>query len=502
MMSSRYWQLLGIISIALFLRLATINNHGVWIDETWVVTTPTFHYGTDNIYPKFFEYPQVKSLPHNYQSIIKRIYNLGPITQICFMVASDMHPPFFYMVSYYWTRIFGESLYAIRSLSIIFNLISIVMLYMLVQPKLGNGTALISSGVLACSPMFVHYSQMARNYSLMVLLVIVSFYLLDRLLRRFTWPLIFSYSLTIYLAILTHYYSIFFVLAQIFLVLNHELKNNKLLWRWVFVYLIVATCYIPWLPALYIQFVMRNPTEQSMLAPFSFKTVLDQFYALGFWPSLTELYIPKVTTMFLKICNVIILLYLITYGLVKSRIKGSEDLTMFIIWGVVPILLGSIVALAKPLYSVKSLLPVLPAFSVLVTSGIMHISNSYHLRSLIISFLGTIMIVSQFIWPTYPGIESTEDTRGAVEQLSSHIRELDTIVVQPSFYRDGVWYYMKKDMIPINEDSEIDNIPIIDNKIWFFRYWDKSEQTPLFHGKMPDNTYRYFGVSVYEWGEL
>ena len=107
------------------------------------------------------------------------------------------------------------------------------------------------------------------------------------------------------------------------------------------------------------------------------------------------------------------------------------------------------------------------------------------------------MLVSQLIWPTYPGIESTEDTRGAVSQLKSSISSEDNVVVQPGFYRDGLWYYLRRDYLFLDEEETI-SIPR-DKNIWLFRYWDKNKEIPEIGLEKPNSIYRFFGVTVYLW---
>ena len=487
-----------ILFIALFLRIVTLDNHGVWCDETWVVTTPTFHYDSESIYPKFFEYPQVKNLPENYRNILKMIYNIGPVTQICFMVASDMHPPFYYIISYYWTRLFGESLYAIRSLPVVIGLISILALYMLVCPPLGEEVALISSGFLAISPMFIHFNQLARNFSLMTLLVILSFMLLFKLYKSFERKFAVLYGIALFLSIFTHYYAIFFVLTQVLIILMLEFRGEKHFLRWVLIFTTVAVCYLPWLPVLYIQMFLRDPTAQSGLISCSVDTLLKQFYSVGFCPSLTDKFVPSFWVQRLEILNICCIGTVLVFGYVKLKPDFKPYFKVICLWAFLPIFLCCCISIIKPLYSIKSLLPVLPAFAILIAMSLVQIKNIKS-RYVVIGFGALLIILVQLIWPTYPGIESTEDTRGAVRQLKSSIRESDLVAVQPAFFIDNLWYYLKRDYIGIRTESDFEQIPEAHPNIWLFRFWDKHKSLPIIRGKFPEKKFNFFGVSVYFW---
>lgn len=491
--------LLGLVLlIALGMRLVTVNNHGVWIDETWVVTTPNFHYDSNDIYPKFFEYPQVKNLPENYRNILKMIYNIGPITQICFMVASDMHPPFYYILSYYWTRIFGESLYAIRALPIIIGLITILIVYLAIRPIFGEEVAFISSMFLSISPMFIHFNQLARNFSLMTLLVVLSFILLHQLYRSFKVKFAVLYGVTLFLAIWTHYYAIFFIITQGLIILLVEVRGEKHFLRWVLIFTGVTVCYIPWLPVLYIQMFLRDPTKQSHLIPCSFSTLLNQFYAVGLCPSLSERFISSSQFRYLELLNTCFIISLFVLGYIRLKSYSKLYFKIVGLWALLPIFLCCFISVIKPLYSIKSLLPVVPAFAILIAISLVQINNK-KMRYFIMCVISLFIVSIQLIWPTYPGIESTEDTRGAVRQLKNSIKDSDLVAVQPAFLIDGLWYYCKRNYSGIQDDSDLAHIPATHRNIWLFRYWDKDKPMPVLHGRFPDERFNFFGVSVYYW---
>ncbi|HOW42768.1 MAG TPA: glycosyltransferase family 39 protein [Candidatus Omnitrophota bacterium] len=491
------WLLAAILLLALGIRLGTMNNHGVWIDETWVVTTPNFHLDSKDIFPKFFEYPQVKELAESKQALLKKVYNIHPVVQICFMLISDMHPPFYYIVSYFWTRHFGESLFAIRALPLLFGLLTIVCTYLIAKSLFGKKVALIAALFLAVSPMHVHFSQMARNFSLMTFLVTFSYLvLLTKLFKRFELKYAILYGISGFLALLTHYYSVFFIFTQIIMIILWEIKGKKRFLRWFVIFLLIALFYTPWLPAVYIQMFLRNPTTQSQLTSTNLNTVLSQMYAVGFIPSVTTKFFSGAVVNFLKIINLVVIVFLVFCGGNKLKAHDRMAFRWILVWCGMPIFLLSCLSLLKPLYSIKSLLPILPAFFILYAFVLARLKNKV-LLSFILVCLSSIMLISQLVWPTYPGIESTEDTRGAVAQLKSSISSEDIVAVQPGFYRDGLWYYLPRDCMLLDEDQTI-LIPR-DKNIWLFRFWDRNKSIPEIEHANPDSTYKFFGVSAYLW---
>ena len=81
---------------------------------------------------------------------------------------------------------FGGSEFFVRSLSVVFAVASIPVIYMLGRRLFDSRVGLFAAALLAANAYFVQYSQDARSYSLMVLLCsLSSFYFLKCLERTF-----------------------------------------------------------------------------------------------------------------------------------------------------------------------------------------------------------------------------------------------------------------------------------------------------------------------------
>jgi hypothetical protein len=487
----------AILLLAFVIRLGTISNHGVWIDETWVVTTPNFHLDSDDIFPKFFKYPQIQRLSETNQEILKKIYDIHPVFQICLMLTSDMHPPFYYIASYAWTRFFGESLYSIRFLPLLFGLLTILITFHTAKVLFGERAALMASLFLSVSPIHVHFSQLARNYSLMTLLIALSYLLLfTKVIKKFDLKYVVLYCFTLFLAMLTHYYSVFFVLTQILIIGLSEVRGEKRFLRWVAVFAIVGILYFPWLPVVFVQIFVRNPTLQSHLQSANVETMLSQLYAIGFTPSLRSISLSFDWVCVVKIVNILMSFSLLLFVIIQSRSVSRNALHWIFLWGFVPIILLFALSFIKPLYSVKSLLPIVPAFCILYAFALARITRK-SIRYVVLGLLAGAMFISQLTWPTYPGIESTEDTRGAVSEMKSHIEPESFLAVHPFFYRDGLWYYLKKDIAKWDETvaSNVNR----DKDIWLFRYWDSNDEEPAIGNRLPDSVNKFLGLTVYFW---
>lgn len=111
---------------------------------------------------------------------------------------SDFHPPLYYLTLKAWTSVFGYSEISLRFPSVIFSLITIYLVFKF----FGFWPSLL----LAFNPLYLYYSQEARMYSLITLLVFCAY-------LAFKTNKLFIYYLFVFLSLSTFYGSVFFFAA-------------------------------------------------------------------------------------------------------------------------------------------------------------------------------------------------------------------------------------------------------------------------------------------------
>ncbi len=154
------------------------------------------------------------------------------------VVTTDTHPPLYYLIIHLTRRLFGLSDFAFRYPSVLFGVLLIPLLYQLGRRMGGRMVGLVAGLLAAVNPLQVYYSQEARMYSLLVLLVTGMSYVLWRAIQNTKYEirdakaarasfgsripyLVFPWLLLAALAVYTHYTAVFIVAAQ------------ALLWAWV-----------------------------------------------------------------------------------------------------------------------------------------------------------------------------------------------------------------------------------------------------------------------------
>jgi uncharacterized membrane protein len=207
-----------ILVFAMALRLLLLGEHSLWVDELFSI-----RYG-----------------------------RLGVPALWADVSAIDNHPPLYYLLLHFWVLAFGESEFAVRSLSVLFGVLTVGIAYRLGVSMYNPRTALIAALILAVASYPIYWSQEARMYSLLPLLAGISVYFMWQLMRAGGVRHTLAYLISTVALLYTHSYGLFIVAAQNgYLVLlwylgihrNLQMKPGK----WIGVQLCVLLLFLPWL---------------------------------------------------------------------------------------------------------------------------------------------------------------------------------------------------------------------------------------------------------------
>lgn len=158
--------------------------------------------------------------------------------------AADVHPLLYYTLLSIWMRIFGSGVFAVRMLSVVCNLLTVLILWRMLRSMFDTRTAAVAGLLFAASPFQVQYGQEARMYALMNLWVVLCIWMIWRGLNRsgmLGWVL---FGVSAAAAMYTHALSAVFLLP---LALSPWLLHKKeRLWRLALAVLLALVLYLPW----------------------------------------------------------------------------------------------------------------------------------------------------------------------------------------------------------------------------------------------------------------
>jgi uncharacterized membrane protein len=181
------------LALGIFFRFTHLDHQVYWHDENFT-SLRISGYNAIEVNQELFngkvvglEALQKYQQPNPNKTIVDTVRSLA--------IDDSQHPPIYYVFARQWAVIFGPSVTAVRSLSVVFSLLMFPSMYWLCQELFAGGgkaagqrqSANLISGIaiafLALSPYQVLYAQEAREYSTWAVLILLSGAALLRAIR-------------------------------------------------------------------------------------------------------------------------------------------------------------------------------------------------------------------------------------------------------------------------------------------------------------------------------
>ena len=122
------------------------------------------------------------------------------------------HPPLLIVFLYYW-RLLGNSEFILRLPSVLAGIAFCWIMFLWLQRVTHRTAALISLALLSFSPALISLSAENRQYSLLMFFCATNLYFLERAIGENSAGIMVLSSISLYLALLTHYSSFIFALT-------------------------------------------------------------------------------------------------------------------------------------------------------------------------------------------------------------------------------------------------------------------------------------------------
>ncbi len=165
--------LAGILVLAAALRFSTLGVQSFWLDEGIAID----------------------SMRHGFGGMFDSIAH------------TEGNPPFYFVLGWGWTRIFGDGEVGVRSLSALFGLATVPVVFTIGRRLATARVGLVAATLVAVNPLLVWFSQEARPYALVVLIGSVSVLLLLRALEQPSARALGAWAAACALLIATHYFA-------------------------------------------------------------------------------------------------------------------------------------------------------------------------------------------------------------------------------------------------------------------------------------------------------
>ena len=154
-----------------------------------------------------------------------------PIPALLRFMAEDVNVPLYTLLLHFWLQIFGTGIETVRSLSIIFFVLTLPVLYQLAKESSNSNVAILTICLFALSPFVTWYSAEARTYTLFVLLATLSNLYFLRMVRTDGGKGKLGYTLSTLFGLYTHFFFMFLAATQLVYVFyktaSKIYKSNK-----------------------------------------------------------------------------------------------------------------------------------------------------------------------------------------------------------------------------------------------------------------------------------
>lgn len=295
---------------------------------------------------------------------------IKPIIQIIKIVSRDTSPPLYYLCLHFWMKFFGTSEVAIRSLSFLFFLGTVLTVFLIGKYLWDKKTGILAALLTFANPFLFTYAFEGRMYAILAFTSILAVYFF---LKKNQLGFILAATAALY----SHHFSIFilgFLGIWDFWEAKFRFKE-----AWIIKpAIIVALLYLPWLYPLYYQtslvgsgFWLGRPATKDFLG------VVVKFL------------VGEPKTMVQRVALGLVLLTVVLRGIKKSKkVKKDKKETIFLLgWFFAPLALTFIISqFFQSIFYDRYMLASIPAAFLLLASNRKKVSII--LITLIILLLG------------------------------------------------------------------------------------------------------------------
>lgn len=334
-LENRKFVILFILILSFFLRLYHLGYHDFWYDEIFSVN--------------YAHYPW-----------------------------ANWNAPLYWILLHFWIKIFGISEFSLRFPSLIFNFLSIILVFLLGKSLFNKGVGIAASLFIGLSPFHLWYAQEARDYSMVLFFGTLSSYLFFKATKGERLKLWLSFVLVSILGLYTNYFYIFLLIFQgLYFVLSRSWRLN---FKEIICFLVIALGFIPYLNRFLTKFYyvwggfwIPKPSLKSLI-------ITIENFILGYNAS-SHLYL---------ISNLLLGLFFICAVLNFKKKELRESLIFCLLLFIFPIL--AVFIFSKLFFSIyidRALIIFSPFYYIIIALGI----ESFIYSRLIKSFAITILLL-------------------------------------------------------------------------------------------------------------
>ncbi|TSC75608.1 MAG: membrane protein of unknown function [Parcubacteria group bacterium Gr01-1014_31] len=192
-------------------------------------------------------------LPYWLDEVATMVFIGRPFPEMLRYVATDIHPPLYFVLLQGWVTLFGWQPWVTAIPSLLFQVLSGLMLYRLADALFGRRAARLAALFFSSSFFLIFYATESRMYTLLLAAglgsTLATWRIVQRPEDRWPWWWLFAWSVV---GVYTQYLYWLLVVAQTLTVfaLRRMGRTTVPAREWIVAHLGVLVAFLPWLPVM------------------------------------------------------------------------------------------------------------------------------------------------------------------------------------------------------------------------------------------------------------
>ena len=321
-----------VLLVALCLRLIALQTRPLWYDEAFAIL-------------------------YAGRSVNEILY--GTLAQVQ-GAAADVHPLFYYFTLHAWMNLLGQSMFAVRMLSVLLGMGTVMAVWGLARELFDDRVALLAAVFTGASPFLIAYSQETRMYALLGFWSTCALWAFARAARTNGLRAWVAFVICGAFAFYSHNLGFLtFAALGLFVVVRAVWKRERTAWllagKTALTGLVMSLLLLPWLVSVPSQF---GKIEQAYwVARPDFKTLVQTLIVFSF--DFENAIVPRDLIVPVLFGAVLLLVFVIVQCMRRnpSKVQGRFGVWLLATLSLVPVLGLFVFSQWRPVYIIRGLLP-------------------------------------------------------------------------------------------------------------------------------------------------
>ena len=336
-----------------------------------------------------------------------------------------------------WVKVFGIGPLAARSLSLIFGMLSVILVYFVAEKMFKNKiVSLTAMLLLALNPMCIHFSCEVRAYSMLCFGVLFSFCCLLNYLDKQNIKNTILYTASIIILVYTHSFGWIFLFIETLFALIQIIKTGKrnLLKNWLLIQMVVLV-FATYIVYMVIKNFKSMTTTVGWIKQPDFGILLKTFYELS-----GSDWVAKIFSIL-----IIIYLFVLVFRNYKKTYSSISFILFLTIWILFPLLLIYFYSIYyHSIFLTRYFIICIPPLILLTAYIINNLTGNTILKYTAISIISLLLLfrinLNNDLSKTY-----NEPWKKICEDIRKNKNGKEIIIIEPYFNIFPFTYYYARD---------------------------------------------------------